>query len=265
MFCVNYYPFDNKYLQTADELKIKYRPADRTLEEFLEKYQDKSIVIDVRDSFEDLDAKLLKGFSEKYQNIKLIIDFNNKDALEKVQNNKLPFFFADLVSTVDKLHGLMAYHPTDMYICEEFGFFLDKISKILHNNNIKVRVFPNICQSSFPQTKSIKTFFIRPDDIKIYSTFVDVFELISNKDRQETLLKVYKQGEWLGKLKVIIPSFKDELDNRYIFDSFGLIRSKCGKRCMYKPGSCTICDRFLDLADAFKENKIVITKLKKKS
>jgi len=64
----------------------------------------------------------------------------------------------------------------------------------LHDNNIKVRVFPNICQSSFKETPSIKTFFIRPEDIKYYSTFVDVFELISNNaEIQNTLFKIYKQ------------------------------------------------------------------------
>lgn len=79
-----------------------------------------------------------------------------------------------------------------MYICEELGFSLDKISKILHENNIRVRVFPNICQSSFLETPSIKTFFIRPEDISIYSMFIDVFELVSDKDRQYTIFKIYK-------------------------------------------------------------------------
>ena len=37
MFCLNYYP-SQSYLQDADELKIKYRPADRTLEDFLKTY-----------------------------------------------------------------------------------------------------------------------------------------------------------------------------------------------------------------------------------
>lgn len=79
------------------------------------------------------------------------------------------------------MQGLLKYHPTDMYICEELGFSLLKISKILHDNNVKVRVFPNICQSSFPETESIKTFFIRPEDIIFYAPFVDVFELVADE------------------------------------------------------------------------------------
>lgn len=262
MFCLSYYP-SQTYLQEADEFKIKYRQADRTLQEFLKHYQDKSIVIDVRDSLEDIDVQLFKGLYEKYKNFKLIIDFFNKDHLQKVQENEIPFFFANFITTIDQLHGLMQYHPTDMYICEELGFFLDKVSAILHANNIKVRAFPNICQSSFPDTPSLKTFFIRPDDIIIYSNYIDVFELVSDQEKQRVLFKIYKQGKWIGKISEIIPSFKGEFDSKYVMDSFGVVRTQCGKRCMYKSGSCNICDRFLDVADTFEKNDIVIRKVKK--
>ena len=149
-----------------------------------------------------------------------------------------------------------------MYICEELGFSLEKIGKLLHDNNVRVRVYPNICQSSFPETPSIKTFFIRPEDISVYSTFVDVFELISDESRQQTLFKIYKQEKWFGKIKDLIPTFKGELDSKYILNSFGTIRSKCGKRCMYQPDHCSICDRFLELADTLKENNIIVRKEK---
>ena len=259
MFCLNYYP-SQKYLEDAEEFKIKYHPADRTLEDFLEKYKNKSIVIDVSDAFEETDVKLFEALHEKYSNFKLIINFDNKEHLKRVQEKEIPFFFSNIVTTIDQLHGLLIYHPTDMYICEELGFFLHKISLILHENNIKVRVFPNICQSSFADTPSIKTFFIRPEDINIYAAFVDVFELISDEDRQEVIFKVYKQGKWFGEIGELIPTFKGKLDSKYIIGSFGLVRSKCEKRCLYKPGSCNICDRFLELADTLKENKIVVEK-----
>lgn len=262
MFCLNYYPFQ-KYLNDADQLKIVYKPADRTLQDFLEEYKNKSIIIDVRQSFEDIDAKLFQQLYKKYNNIKLIIDFDNKEHINRVQEYKIPYFFANSVTTIDQLNGLLKYNPTDMYICEELGFFLDKVSEILHNNGIKVRVYPNICQSSFPETPSVKTFFIRPQDIHIYSTFVDIFELISDKNRQEIIYKIYKQGRWFGKINELIPTFKNGLDSKYLLNTFGLIRSQCGKRCMYKTGSCNICDRFIDLADTFKDNKIVIRNKKK--
>ena len=262
MFCLNYYPSES-YLKDAEEFKIKYHPADRTLQDFLKKYKDKSIVIDISESFEEIDAKLLKELYDKYSNLKVIIDFNNKEHLSRAQEYEIPYFFMNLVSTIDQLNGFIKYHPTDMYICEELGFSLDKVSKLLHDNNIKVRVFPNICQSSFSETPSIKTFFIRPDDIPIYDLFVDVYELISDQERQKVLYKIYKEERWFGKIKEIIPTFDGELDSKYLLNTFGQIRCKCGKRCMYKPESCSICDRFIEVADTFKDNKIVIRKEKK--
>lgn len=40
------------------------------------------------------------------------------------------------------------------------GFELDKISKIAHNNNIKIRVFPNVAQSSWNDTQDIYKFLL---------------------------------------------------------------------------------------------------------
>ena len=264
MFCLNYYPFQ-KYLQDVQELKIKYRPTDRTLEDFLKKYNNKSIVIDVTNVFEEVDAQLLKELYDKYKNIKVIIDFNNEDHLSKVQKYEIPFFFKNPVTTIDQLHGLLKYKPTDMYICEELGFSLDGISEILHKNNIRVRVFPNICQSSFKDTPSIKTFFIRPEDIPTYANFVDVFELIVDEERQRILYKIYKQEKWSGKINEVIPTFKEELDSKYMLNTFGEIRCKCNKRCLYKIGSCNICDRLMQLSNVFERNRTMMQEINKEN
>ena len=216
------------------------------------------------ETFEEVDAQLMRGLYEKYKNFRLIVDYNNKEHLTKVQKFKLPFYFINPVTSFDQMHGLIVYHPTDMYICEALGFSLDKVSKLLHDNNIRVRVYPNICQSSFPETPSIKTFFIRPEDISAYAAYVDIFELITDEARQQVLFKIYKQEKWFGKIEEVIPSFKGNLDSRYLVGSFGAIRARCGKRCMYRPDSCNICDRFSELANTFAENKIVVRKAMKK-
>ena len=73
-----------------------------------------------------------------------------------------------------------------------------KISELLHSKNIKVRVIPNLCQSSMAETPSILKFFVRPEDIQAFSTFVDTFEIVGNDQVQLTLYKIYKQGYWAG-------------------------------------------------------------------
>ena len=213
---------------------------------------------------DDIKGDLFVALCDKYKNIKFLFDLNNfnKDSLWKMNNSSLRYFFVNPITTIDQMWGVLKYKPTDMYICEELGFSLDKVGKILHEENIKIRVFPNICQSSFHDTPSLQTFFIRPEDVGIYSTFVDVFELVSDAERQSLIYKIYKQGNWFGKIKEIIPSFKDDLDGRFLLDSFGMTRSICGKRCMYKPDSCNICTRSADLAKTLEDGHIIVQKKK---
>lgn len=256
MFCIDYYPYED-YIKSADQLKIKYNPTDTSLSDFLNKYIEKSVVIDVSDNFDEVDCRLFQGLCEKFKNFKLIIKYENTKHLELVQKYNVPFFFMNFVTTMDKLYGFLKYRPTDMYICEDLGFSIDKVSEILHKNNIKVRVFPNICQSSFPETPSLLTFFIRPDDVPAYEPFVDVFELVSDKDRQGIIFKIYKQHKWFGEISEVIPTFKNPLDSRFLLNDFGVFRTRCGKRCLYKPGSCDICGRMVELAATFKKNNIV--------
>lgn len=74
---------------------------------------------------------------------------------------------------------------------------------------------------------------------------MDVFELISDEKTLPVLYKSYIQtGVWFGKINEIIPSFRGELDSKYLMLDFGVVRRSCKKRCMWKPKSCTICERF---------------------
>lgn len=192
---------------------------------------------------------MLKEFYLKYKNFKITIDFTNESTIVLLKTYEIPFFFSNPVTTIDQLHGFMTYKPTDIYVCEELCFSLDKISKLLHKNNIKVRVYPNICQSSFPETPSLKTFFILPEDIDVYSQYVDIFELITDNKREEVIFKIYNQREWIGYIHELIPTFKAIVDTKFLLPHFGGIRSKCRKRCMYDPDSCTICERFVDISE----------------
>ena len=259
MFCLNYYRFQ-EYIKQADELRIKYRKTDSTLKNFLEKYQDKTIIIEIGDDFDQLDSKIFKELQKDHKNFKLIVNYHQRKILDLILSNEIPFFFSNFITTIDELWGLMEYKPTDMYICEELGFHLDTVSKLLHEHNIKVRVIPNICQSSFSSTPGLKTFFIRPEDIDFYSNYVDVFEFISDAERQKTIFNVYKNGKWFGALEELIPTLKMHIDNRAILkdDFFAAPRVKCGKKCMYDPSSCRMCDRIVELSDIIIKNNLYL-------
>lgn len=123
---------------------------------------------------------MFNALFNKYSNFKLMIDFSEKEALNLIEKYHLPFFFRNYATTIDLFYGYLKYDPTDIYICEELGFFIKRISKIAHDHSVKIRVIPNVCQSSFEETPSMQKFFIRPEDVPYYSAFVDVFELVSD-------------------------------------------------------------------------------------
>ena len=195
--------------------------------------------------------------------------YSSREILHKF--NSVPFFFSNPVTTIDQMSGFITYHPTDMYICEELGFFLDNVSNLLHSNNIKIRIYPNVCQSSFPETNSLKTFFVRPDDIRTYKKYVDIFEIFvspiderqAQRTRQQIIFKAYKNEEWYGEISEIIPSFNGKLDSRYVISSFGTIRPHCHKRCIYNPNVCKVCDNCAGVADALKKHLLTVRRLQK--
>jgi hypothetical protein len=49
-------------------------------------------------------------------------------------------------------------------------FKLDKVKKVCkqYGDDIKVRCFANVAQSSIANTNSLKKFFIRPEDVSRY-------------------------------------------------------------------------------------------------
>lgn len=128
------------------------------------------------------------------------------------------------------------------------AFEIKDASALAKKYHKSLRVFCNICQSSWENTLSLKTFFIRPEDIDLYANYVDTFEFyLKEKEYHKIniLYEVYnKDKKWFGLLNEIISNYKGEEDNRFIFPNFANARLNCGKRCL-KQKSCKVCDKIL--------------------
>jgi hypothetical protein len=78
------------------------------------------------------------------------------------------------------------------------------LSKAAKQKNKSLRAFCNVCQSSWDYTPSIKTFFIRPEDLSLYEGIIDTFEFYTDeKDATKinALYEIYtKDKVWNGKL-----------------------------------------------------------------
>ena len=187
------------------------------------------------------------------------LPFYNQKFIEELKDTNLRYFFKAAANSWDKFTGLMSQNVSDIYITDELAFELDKVAEIAHKNNIKVRVYPNVAQSRWDKLSDILKFFIRPEDIEIYESYVDVCEFYGDKAQQiDTYYKIYQEDKkWFGDLQEIIIGLDSKIDSRYIIPRFAEKRIKCGKDCL-KSGKCEMCKRILDLSEQLENAHLIV-------
>lgn len=266
-YCINYKK-NFKYINEIDELTINYNRKDTSLQDFLLLFKDKRINIYIEDSKSFLENNDLNRFIEiknKYPSLNFYFKLRNpaidKDSLllfKKIkEKTSIPYFFEVFINDWDILYGYINMKVSDIYIAEALCFELDKVSPLLHNHGIKIRTFPNVCQTSWKETPPLKTFFIRPEDVDIYSNYIDTLEFFSNLSSIETLYKIYAiDQKWFGKLAELITGFNSTIDNKFIAPNFAERRINCNKKCL-KGGKCDICNKIETLSKVLEKNNLL--------
>lgn len=244
-----------KYLPQVDEFNIDFKNKEVQLLNFLNQYaQSQRVNIRLEYSSTIVDIKLLEAAYEKGYNIAVMLP--DTFFASELKEKGVPFFLWKYASTWDEFLGFISLGVSDIYVVNELAFELDKLSPIAKENNVKIRCFANIAQSSWNRNHDIKTFFIRPEDVDIYSEYIDVLEFYESEQTQNVLYEVYfKTKEWNGKLREIIGGLDNDVNNYYILgDEFAKRRIKCGKKCV-KDNSCELCNRLVELADSLEKSK----------
>jgi len=261
-YCIDYYK-NSKAKEKADEFTIVYTKKNDILIDFLEEYKTKRINLAINDKLTDGELKLLKTICDSYPNLVLRFELYDYDYIENIAESGVPFFYGNRVNNWDEFMGLVDLAVTDIYIVEDLAFELDKVSKIAHNEGIRIRIYPNVAQSSWKDTLDIKKFWVRPEDIDFYSEYVDVCEFFGNAEQIPTLLKIYQEDKkWYGLLNEIIIGLKTPLDSRFIYYNFVEKRIRCGKSCQ-KGNKCQLCDRIVNLSYSLKEAQLIVKPEKK--
>ena len=261
-YCIDYFK-GMKSTDKADEFTIIYKKRNDTLIDFLKENNTKRINLKIEEDLTEGELKILKTICNNYPNLVLRFEYYNEETIEKITESGVPFFFGNRVSTWDEFLGLVDLAVTDIYIVEDLCFELDKISKIAHDAEIKLRVYPNVAQSSWKDSSDIKKFWIRPEDIDFYSQYVDVCEFFGDAEQIPTLLRIYKEDkQWYGLLNEIIIGLKTPLDSRFTHFNFANRRVRCGKDCL-KGSKCDLCNRIVDLSYTLKEAHLMVKPPKK--
>lgn len=245
-----------KYLPEIDEFNIDYRNKQIKLLQFLDQYA-KSQRVNIRlpKDYTEADIQLLNLIAEKGYRISVI--FPNPNVFNQDVLVHSPFYFQKPCFTWDELIDVLSFGVKDVFISGELGFQLDKIKKLVEKDGVQIRCYANIVQTSgYGKTDGFKDFFIRPEDLDFYSEYIDVIEFYDSIDKQNVLYEIYfKDKHWDGKLKEIIKSMKNDINNYYLLGTeFARYRVSCGKEC-FKGGRCRICDRLESLADTLENSK----------
>lgn len=256
-YCINYHR-NFKNADKADEFTITYNKKNDDLIDFLEKFKDKRINLTIEELLSYSELKLLKTIRDGYPNLFLRIENYNDDILEDLTECGIPFFFGNRINNWDEFLGLVELGVTDIYVVEDLCFELDKIAAIAHEENIYLRAFPNVAQSSWKHMHDIKKFWIRPEDIQLYEEYIDVCEFFGAENHISILLKIYKEDKkWFGDLSEIIIGLNTPIDSRFIVPRFAESRIKCNKNCL-KGGKCRMCERVISLSKTLKDANIMI-------
>lgn len=246
--------YDNRsrHLEDFNEIILKYDHKTTAIIEHIQKYkQEQRIILNVQMLEDVLDCKdIFIAAAGEHSNIALMGTTAQTAALKEIG---LPWFFAEVVDSWDKLNGFINQGVSDVYIGNEFAFNMGDISEKCHSNSVKVRVFANVTQTNCSMIEeTITQFFIRPEDVLMYDEYVDVIEFFGPIDRQDILYEIYVKGKWIGNLNELIIGLKEDVNNTVIAGIFGTLRRNCGKRCAYS-SSCDVCTRFVSINKTLKE------------
>lgn len=258
-YCIQYYR-NFKYFNDIDEIIITYNDKDVNVLNFLEQFSETKtrIILDANkiDNIED-NLNIFIAAREAHKNLAIKIKLDSNEALLLYENN-IPFFFDEFVDNWDTLISFINAKVSDVYIVNELGFELKDVSRVCKENNVNIRVFPNVAQtgSKIKNLETIKSFFIRPEDIDIYEPYVDVCEFFGPLDRQSVLYDIYTDKKWIGDLRELIIGLKEPLKSKYLMPCFGEERLNCGKKCYQD--KCIICDKISTIAKQLEEANLEI-------
>lgn len=261
-YCIDYTP-TSQALEQVDEINIPFNKDDLLVViDFLNNHptpQRVNIYIKDIESMKMID-KLIKIKKENPNfNFALKFAFYDEEInIDKIKEAKIDFYFEVYISEWEKLLEVLNLGVSDVFITEELCFDLKRVASIVHQNNAKIRVFPNVSQKSWKNLPALKTFFIRPEDLSSYEPYIDVLEMYGDRKKHEIYYKIYsKDKKWFGDLSELIIDLDYPLDSRFVIPRFGEKRINCQRKCL-KGERCKICEKIERLSKTLKEAKILV-------
>jgi len=259
-FCARY-DSRSKYLNEIDEIIIPFHGTTQNLPEFLEAHSNQRIILDIKEPWKAFFTTIFTPIAEKYTNIALRFPELTADLVAILQNLKIPYFSTQIVVEWELFNELLEKGVSDIYISEQLGFELDKISKVVAKHKIRTRIFPNIAQAARADTDPLKKFFIRPEDIDLYNRrYISTFEFYIPEDLDlnwDVLYRAYAiNKKWNGPLSEIILGLDNDIVSTFMSPHWGEFRMDCARKCL-QGHSCNMCNILYDFSKSLEKIEIM--------
>lgn len=246
-------------LDKASEIIVKYTEKEPNLINYVKTSKVK-VVADVT-QYKNLEdsINIFEACFNITNKFTLKISLSQSNFIPLLMEKNINFFFAEGADTWDKLHSYILKGVSEVYIINELGFDIIRVSDVCKKFDVKIRVYPNVAQTSALDSESLDTFkffYIRPEDAELYKEYVDTFEFYGPVDRQEVLYKIYEiNKEWPDNLSILIIGLKSNVVSSTINPALGGRRLSCKKKC--NAFECIACDNALHLAKELADMNIV--------
>ncbi len=235
LFSVSY---KSSYKKDAHEIKCPDTKLGYIFN-FIKEHPDKRICI-VSSSI-DLDkvkqqVDMVKEIVQDYT-----IECRNLKELITLLNEGYNAFLAYPVVDWETFSLLKQIKVSDIYIDGPLGFQQEKLS--IGKEHLKLRASPTRSPNASLIGASPQSFFIRPEDLKLYSS-IDVIDFQETETKKEdTLFRIYTRGSFDHDLNILIPQSGMDVNNLLVQKDFGSTRLNCRQRCKIPGYSCHYCLR----------------------
>ena len=236
-------------LAQADEIYVPYEERSRIAD--LAHNYDVDILLG---SPKDIDISELKQLKTLAKD-RLVIDLFTYDAdiYALLKENGFEFVYHFPILTFASFKELVHRGVKYITIDRPLMFQIDKIKSF----KMPIKFNPVHADDYMPNESA----WVRPEDVALYEPCYLEFKPNNIISKNLTLLKIYKDASWDGRLSMIIDGITDSAYGALLPEDFGKTRSKCGQRCMNTPDrTCHYCDLTLKMGAYKDELKETIDK-----
>lgn len=243
------------YLKEADEIKVEYKDIG-ILPDLIEKdwHYPGTIFLWTREA-DEINWTKINAFKDV---LNIVIGVENFNHYHQIIDNGYKFFWTFPITSYWELNRIIKTGAS--YVILGAPLYFDLVEINTRYENVEIMLYANECYNDYlPCENGVNGTYIRPEDVTAYELFVKHLMFVTNDlQKERTLTKIYKSGQWNGNLNLLLDNLNYDIDNRAISPEgpmgFADRRISCKQRCQEKY-NCKFCQIHFDFITSIDKNK----------